>query len=56
MYWMAPPHLNNEEDVWVGVGDVKDGRAGERSHAPLIPVVVQHVLDVTRVAVKMEAL
>ena len=51
-----PAHLDDEEDVRVGVGDVEDGRPGERSHATFVKMAVEHVLDIRGVAVQVERL
>ena len=51
---VSSAHLDNEEHVRAWVGDVENGRPRERSHGPLLDVVIQHVSDLTGVAVEVK--
>ena len=47
-------HLYDEVDITAGVGDVEYGRPGEAGQASLVFAVSPLVLDVGRIAVKVE--
>ena len=39
-------YLDDQIDITVGVGHIEDAGARQAGHAPLIEMVVQHVLNV----------